>query len=398
MGIVGIICLILALGLSAWGACAMKHNHLELHPRTQTPSIAVLIPARDESAVIEGILGDLARQTVKIEPKDIYVIVESLDDPTVKICRERGCEVVLRKDLSKQSKGYALDDAVKEILVRKRYDLYFIFDADNLLAPDFVEQMLKSYAAGFEIVTSYRALKNGDANVVAAASGLTFAMINLLCNRQRVKHRANIVFSGTGLFVDGKLIDEWRGWPFHSLTEDYEISLYATLHGLATFYNEDAVFYDEQPTRYRQTVAQRRRWIKGYFTTRKHYIPLMRMKRRTTWNHGSLVKERIGVKAVIALVIGVVLLVLDGMFWLIYSGHGWWALALLVAVVLLVYVILVIITVVLVRSEKLNITSQMKRRVVLFNPFYLVTYVPCALEALLSKDVAWQKIEHGKNS
>ena len=27
-----------------------------------------------------------------------------------------------------------------------------------------------------------------------------------------------------------------------SLTEDYEISLYATLHGISTFYNEEAVF------------------------------------------------------------------------------------------------------------------------------------------------------------
>ena len=47
------------------------------------------------------------------------------------------------------------------------------------------------------------------------------------------------------------------------------------------------------------------------------------------------------------------------------------------------------------RQEKLDLARSMKIKIVLFNPLYLVTYVPCALKALLRREVAWVKIEHG---
>lgn len=396
MGIVGVICLLAAVGM-LWYMCAeLGRNKLNLRKREGEPRIAVLIAARDESAVIEGLLKSLERQTVKVDPKDVYVIVETVDDPTIDICKKHGNTVVLRKDLSKQRKGYALDEAVKAIRqVERHYDLYFVFDADNLLAEDFVEKMLESYAQGYEIATGYRYPKNGNENVIAAVSALTFSMINALGNRTRVKKQANMVFSGTGFFVVGELVDEWQGWPFHSLTEDYEMSLYATLHGLATTYNEEAKFYDEQPTKFSQTVLQRVRWIKGYFTARKKYVPLMRVKKRAD-NYGSLVRERVGVKPVILAIVGAVLIVVDAVVWLIVKGK--WQVVLMVVggVLVLVYLVLLVVTIMIMKQERAEFESKIKMQAVLFNPIYLVTYVPCALKALLSKNVNWKKIDHGK--
>lgn len=396
MGVVGIICLLVAVGMFGYMQAKLGQNELKLVEHKEDPEIAVLVAARDESAVIEGLLKSLKGQTVKIKPEDVYVIVETVDDPTIDICKEYGNTVVLRKDLSKQRKGYALDEAVKVIRgMKRRYDLYFVFDADNLLEEDFVEKMLGSYRAGYEVATGYRYPKNGNANVIAAVSALTFSMINGVGNHARVMKRANMVFSGTGFFVVGELVDEWRGWPFHSLTEDYEMSLYATLHGLATTYNEEAKFYDEQPTSYRQTVLQRVRWIKGYFTARKKYIPLMRVKKRAH-NYGSLVRERVGVKPVILAIVGVMLVLLDVVIWMVAHGMGWWALAVVGGVLVAVYLVLMVVTLVIVRQEKAEFTPRIKVQAVLFNPIYLVTYVPCAVKALLTKNVSWKKIDHGK--
>lgn len=396
MGVIGIICLIVAAGLLVADWFWTGKNKLNLKKRIEEPKIAVLIAARDESAVIEGLLKSLKKQTVEVKPEDIYVIVETVDDPTIEICKKYGNTVVLRKDLSKQRKGYALDEAVKAILgAGKHYDVYFVFDADNLLAEDFMRRMLESYQEGYEIVTGYRYPKNGDANVITAVSALTFSMINALGNRTRAKKQANIIFSGTGFFVTGDLVEEWRGWPFHSLTEDYEMSLYATLHGLATTYNEVAEFYDEQPTRFRQTVLQRVRWIKGYFTARKKYIPLMRVKKRAD-NIGSLIHERIGVKPAIVAIIGIILILVDAVGWMIYLGRSEMALVAVAVIVVLVYLALLIATLIILGREKAEFTPKIKVQAVLFNPIYLVTYVPCALKALLTKNVAWKKIDHGK--
>ena len=221
MSILGLLLLFYAGSLWLRGSAALKQNKIELVPREKEPQIAILIAAREESKVIGGVLKSVRQQTVKVKSEDVYVIVETPDDPTVEICKQHGNTVILREDLSRQRKGYALDEAVRQILAKNRhYDAYFIFDADNILTKDYLEQMLKIYDQGYEIATGYRNSKNGNANVIAAVSSLTFSMINVMSNRKRAAHGANIIFSGTGYYVVGDLIEEWRGWPFVSLTEE----------------------------------------------------------------------------------------------------------------------------------------------------------------------------------
>lgn len=396
MSILGLILLLYAGILFLRGNVALKQNKLQLKPRRIKPKLAILIAARDESRVIAGLLESIQKQTVKVPPEDVYVIIETLDDPTVQICKKYHNTVILREDLQKQRKGYALDEAVRQILAGgKHYDAYFIFDADNILSENYLAEMLKIYAQGYEIATGYRNSKNGDANVIAAVSSLTFSMINVMSNRKRAAHGANIIFSGTGYYVAGDLIEEWQGWPFHSLTEDYELSLYATLHSLTTFYNEKAVFYDEQPIKYRQTVAQRVRWIKGYFSARKKYIPLIRAKRHGD-NYGSLIKERIGVRPVILAILGIVSIMVGTVIELCILGKAADILAAIPGILLGVYLILMLITIEMIKREKLDLTSASKIKAALFNPIYLITYIPCALKALLKKNVTWKRIDHGK--
>ena len=395
ISLIGFICLVYAAFLWRYANNALKQNQLHLQKRVRDPKIAILIPARYESKVIKGLLESIAKQTRSVAMKDIYVIVESPDDPTVSICRDYGCTTVLRKRLELQRKGYALDEAVKQILgTNKHYDLYFIFDADNRLAPTYIEEMLKIYAVGYQMATGYRNAKNNNQNTIAAVSALTFTMINTLGNKNRIPHGANIIFSGTGCYIDGDLVEKWGGWPFHSLTEDYEMSLYAILENVSTFYNEKATFYDEQPIKYRQTVDQRVRWIKGYFSARAKYIPLMR-KRKLASNQGSLIKESIGVRPVIWALIGVVCLLFNNVVEIFITQNVKLMLALVLMVLVVVYLVLMVITIMMIRKEKMHFKTSIKWRAILFNPIYLVTYVPCAVRALLTKNVAWKRIEHG---
>lgn len=394
--IIGIACLIWAGILAIYANRALKCNKLTLAPRNNEPDFAVLIPARDESAVIEGLLKSLTQQKTPIAMSDVYVIVESETDPTVEICNKYGCSVIVREHLELQRKGYALDEAVKQILQKRHYDLYFIFDADNRIAPTYFTEMLKTYAAGYQMATGYRNAKNNNYNVITAVSALTFTMINTMGNQNRIRKNGNIIFSGTGCFVDGKLVESWRGWPFHSLTEDYEMSLYAIVHNISTFYNTKAVFYDEQPTRYKQTVDQRVRWIKGYFTARKEYIPQMRHCGAQD-NRGSVVKELVGVRPIIWALIGVVCLLFDEVVKMFINPDWALIISIVVGLIVVVYVVLLIITIVMIKREKMYFKPKIKVQAILYNPIYLLSYVPCALKALLVRNVAWKKIEHGKS-
>lgn len=394
IAILGLACLVWAGILAIYANRALKCNKLELTPRMQLPRLAVLIPARDESAVIEGLLKSITKQTLTINLQDVYVIVESSDDPTVQICAKYGCQVIVRQHPERQRKGYALDEAVKQILRNDHYDLYFIFDADNRLAPTYFTEMLKTYAAGYRMATGYRNAKNNNYNVITAVSALTFTMINTMGNQNRIKKHGNIIFSGTGCFVDGALVEKWHGWPFHSLTEDYEMSLYAVLHNIPTYYNTKAVFYDEQPTRYKQTVDQRVRWIKGYFSARKEYIPQMR-KCGAQDNRGSVIKELVGVRPIIWALIGVIFLLFDEVVKMFVAPNWPLIISIVAGLLVIIYVILLIITVVMIKLEKMHFNPKIKLQAILYNPIYLLSYVPCALKALFTRNVTWKKIEHG---
>ena len=99
--------------------------------------------------------------------EDVYIIVETKSDKTVHIAEKYQANIYLRQDYKdKQRKGYALDECLKDILSQnKHYDLYFIFDADNIVSNNYFEEMLKTYHEGYEIGTGYRNIKNTGSNV-----------------------------------------------------------------------------------------------------------------------------------------------------------------------------------------------------------------------------------------
>ena len=398
--IIDLICLIfilLGIFLLILGNIYIRKNYNPINKiNLENHHFAVLIPARDESLVIEGLLKSLKKQTVKFNMEDVYVIVESINDKTVEICKKYKATAIIRTT-KRPRKGYALDEALKQI--KQEYDLYFIFDADNILDKNYFKEMLKTYQQGYDIGVGYRNCKNGNDNVIAACSSLTFSMINTLGNNFRNKHNANVVVSGTGFYIKGNWIKKWQGYPFHSLTEDYELSLYSTLYNMTTYYNDEAIFYDEQPTKYKDTVKQRMRWIRGYFDTRKKYIPLILKSMNNKINYGSKYSACLGVRAYVYLALGISLYVLKTLVLVILSMFKqgipiYTFLIFLMIILLLAYIIMMIVTIKMLKKDKLDLNKKTKIKTIFYNPIYLASYVICALKALLKKEVGWDKIEH----
>ncbi len=363
---------------------------------------AILIPARDESKVIEKLLESIEQQTRKIEMSDVYVVIETKEDPTYKIAKKHGATVFIRRHLELQRKGYALDEIVKEILKQgKHYDAYFIFDADNVIDSHFLEEMTKSYHEGYDIVIGYRNCKNGSDNIISAASCLSFSFLNLLGNKRRIKEGKSVLISGTGFFIRGDVLESWKGFPFHSLTEDYELSIYLCLHQLSSFYNEKAIFYDEHPTNYHTTVLQRTRWIRGFFDSRKEYLPKIKAipkEKRTKSQKAACVGI---IPYVILLSLAGILLLLSISFFLyhvIQESSVLSDLALAATVLLFVYLTLQILTsILLIVDKKLKLSWRMKMKCFFFNPIFLLSYLFCLLRAFTLKEITWQKIDHSQN-
>ena len=381
--IFGIVLIPILILLYLLKSLFMKKESINLKIESKNPRIAFLLPARNEEKVIGDLLDSINKQTYKIDMKNVFVIVQDKKDKTGNVAKKYGVTVLYRTTDIK-TKGKALDDGIKQILKKQHFDLYYIFDADNVLDKDFVKNSLNSYYLGYDLALGYRNTKNGNENVVAGASSLIFSLVNTIINKRRKKNNKNLVISGTGFFIKGKWIDKWQEYPFQTLTEDYEISLYASQNGLTTDYVENAIFYDEQPTSYKQTVVQRKRWIKGYFDSTKLYLKN---------NKG---KGLINVFPIIAMLCIIISYIILEFIILCINKKVILALGILFTIIIFIYMLLSIITIYILCREKgkLNINKKMGIKLAFYHPIFLFGYVECAILLLFNRNVEWNKIEH----
>ena len=349
---------------------------------------SILIPARYESKVIENLLISLNKQTVKVNPKDVFVIIESLEDKTYEIVKKYHMNIILRKKLDLKRKGYALEEAFNYLKEKNKiYDLYFIFDADNILDKNFIKEMLITYKSGYDIACGYRVIKNKKLNIYSISSILTFSLLNNISNQNKIKKNLNVILSGTGFYFSKEVIK--NGYNFHSLTEDYELSLYSILNNYSSTYNNKAIYYDEQPEDYKTTVNQRIRWIKGYLESRKKYMKSFKNNLFVKhFNKASIIYEYIGMKPYIFMLFSI-------LYFVIYNIIKFKFFYILF-VIMFIYFILMIITIVLLKKEKFNLKLNFKEKilVIFYNPFFILSYILCFFKAICTKNVEWKRIDH----
>lgn len=235
-------------------------------PAAAPHRFAVLIAARNEETVIGDLLDSLHAQDYDMSLITVFVIADNCTDRTAAIASEKGAVVYTRQNKQAVGKGYALEALLAHIKsdYPDGYDAYLVFDADNLLAPDFLTRMNESFSAGNEIITCYRNSKNYGSNWISAGYALWFLRESRFLNGAREALGSSCAVSGTGFLFSQKILNECGGWPFHLLVEDIEFSIHNILSGHRIAICQDAVIYDEQPTDFAQSCRQRLRWSRGY--------------------------------------------------------------------------------------------------------------------------------------
>lgn len=236
------------------------------HKPTVLHTYAVLICARNESAVIGDILDCLQQQDYPADRVYPVVIADNCTDDTAQLARDHGARVYERQDSERVGKGYALDYALTCLdrdFGPDFFDGYLVFDADNLMEPNYITEINRTFSDGYDVVASYRNSKNYGDNWLSAGIGLWFLRDSHFMNGSRMRLGICCQIAGTGFLFSRRVKEEYGGWPFHLLTEDYELTACSAARGMVFGYCEQARFYDEQTTGLRQSWRQRIRWCKG---------------------------------------------------------------------------------------------------------------------------------------
>lgn len=264
-----IICCLIMYGIYFLIKCLIKSKPIIEHK--DKTKFGVIIPARNEEKVIGKLLDSLNKQNYSKKLYDVFVIPNNCSDNTELVVLSKNVNVLkYRKKFN--SKGEVLKEAFKD-LIKKDYDAFIIFDADNIVDKNFLKEMNNSVLEGSLVCQGYRDSKNHNDNWISYGYSMFYWLQNLFFNKI-----GNVSVSGTGFMVKKEVIERY-GFDMKTLTEDVEFSVNCNLNNIKIDFCSKAITYDEQPTNIVTSWIQRKRWTVGVVQGLKLYLKKIIKKR-----------------------------------------------------------------------------------------------------------------------
>jgi len=344
---------------------------------------ACLIAARDEAAVIGALVASLRAQRYPAALFDVYVIPNNCTDDTEDAARRAGAKIIRCFD-PVRCKGDALHEAVAWLLPQ-RYDAFCVFDADNVVHPDFLARMNDALCAGARVAKGAMTAKNPCDSWVAGCYALYFAIFDRFYHRSRAYLGLSAKLVGTGFAVHRDVLVRLGGWNTRTLAEDAEFAAQCARLGERVFWVPEALTWDEAPLSFRVSLRQRLRWCSGILRVAAQEGPAL-LRARTL----RAADELLLLCAPLAQALSVVpaLLLLPAAVRL--GG------ALLVPAALafaLFWLGMTAFAVVLARAS--GAPGRRLLRSVLLFPLFMASWLPLSLLAVVRPLSRWQPIAHG---
>ncbi len=246
--------------------------------RLLNKNVAIIIAAKDEAKVIRHILASMMAQTYDPRRFVVYLVADNCTDDTAAIARAFAADhpgrivVFERRDSIRKGANFAIQHALARIEQKNlAYDAYCYFDADNVLDENWLTEAMAKMAEGYEVVTSYRNSLNFKSNWITASYGIQFLKESSFINASRQTFKMTSWINGTGFCFSRRVLELTGGWNFNSLSHDIEFTQFLAFHGVRCGYAPEAVFYDEQPVRFKDSWRQRLRWSKGFLQVFRIY-------------------------------------------------------------------------------------------------------------------------------
>ncbi|OPY05233.1 MAG: Beta-monoglucosyldiacylglycerol synthase [Syntrophorhabdus sp. PtaB.Bin184] len=234
----------------------------------------LLIPAHNEEAVIGRILESVKR--VKYNPKDFetYVIADNCTDRTAEIAGQLGANVLVRKDETKKSKGFAIEWALKQVDL-EAFDAVAIVDADSLINLNFFHGFDEVIEGGSNAIQANNWISNPDETAFTRVLHLSRTINNELYHHAKQRLGLYSFLMGNGMCFTTKVIKN-HPWTTDTMAEDFEY--YATLvnSNERVGFAADSGIYLQESRGLRNASRQRLRWSSGRFQiAKRHALDLL---------------------------------------------------------------------------------------------------------------------------
>jgi cellulose synthase/poly-beta-1,6-N-acetylglucosamine synthase-like glycosyltransferase len=233
-------------------------------------SLAIVVPAHDEASMIEATLRSILPELSASDR--LIVVADNCSDETAAVATASGAETVVRTDLTRRGKGYALDFAVRH-LARAPPDVVIVIDADCQVAPGSIDRLVRECTnAARPVQALYLMHSPPNAGPMTRIAEFAWAVKNQV--RPLGTHRLGLScqLMGTGMAFPWVCISGANLASGH-IVEDLNLGLELTRAGTPPLFCPDALVTSTFPASNEGIQNQRTRWEHGHLSVIASELP-----------------------------------------------------------------------------------------------------------------------------
>ena len=239
-------------------------SHLSPH----LSSFLILYPAYKEDSVILYSVSQFLEQKYPKELYQVAVISDHMEDTTNQQLKK--LPITLHTiSFEKSSKAKALQYAMQH--TDKSYDYVVILDADNVVLPDFLEQLNASCQKGCQAIQCHRCAKNSDNNI-AVLDGASEEINNTIFRKAHNTIGLSSALIGSGMCFNFEWFKQ-HVELLNSAVEDRELESLLLQERIYIKFEKDIHVFDEKVSNRDNFEQQRLRWLNGQLQTLLIMLP-----------------------------------------------------------------------------------------------------------------------------
>lgn len=239
---------------------------------TPLPIVSILVPAKNESAVLQDLVHTLAHLNYPLTHLDIWVIDDGSTDDTPQLLHALQTQFSWLQVHRRDSKG-GKSGALNAVLPLTRGEIVVIFDADAQMPPNFLRQvvpLLQRPSMG--AVQVRKTLSNENTNFLTRCQ-----QMELSCDTFLQTHRIAVggmsELRGNGMLVRRELLEKCNGWSEDTCTDDLDLTFKLALLKKETLFVTIPAVQEEGVTTWRSLWLQHARWAEGGYQRYLDYWP-----------------------------------------------------------------------------------------------------------------------------
>lgn len=263
VNIAGMFYTIITAGLHDISEAKRKHRSRR-HAGVYRPTVTILIPAHNESMVIERCLRSV--KEIKYSNFNVIVVNDGSTDATSEIARKY-CELQLPNakivDIyPNKGKGWALNHVLK---TEELGAISMILDADCTIAPMSLSHMVSHFEDGRVMAVSANVRVNSEKTLLGIFQQIEY-IVGYYHKRHNSYTNSEFIIGGQGATYWTDTIRKIGGFRSDMQTEDIDLSLRIVTRGNTRNllrYAADCIIFTESVPTIRSLFSQRYRWKFG---------------------------------------------------------------------------------------------------------------------------------------